>query len=60
MLQDLKDDLKQELDFELEGKHGERCAVELKALKYIHVPKIMWQYTNKVWYATCVCLDLRY
>ena len=38
----------EELDFENEGKNGERCYKELKHLKYIYVPKIFWDKTTKV------------
>ena len=46
--QDLKDDLRQELDFELEGKNGERCAADLKEFKFVHVPRVSWKYCTKV------------
>jgi len=44
----LKGTLAQELDFENEGRNGERCARELKQLKYIYVPRIHWGKTSKV------------
>lgn len=48
VLNDLKDNLKQELDFILEGKNAERCANDLKKLKYVYVPKIYWDLTSTV------------
>ncbi|XP_048576838.1 uncharacterized aarF domain-containing protein kinase 5 isoform X2 [Nematostella vectensis] len=47
VLNDLKETLRQELDFELEGLNGERCYNELKHLGYVHVPKIHWGMTTK-------------
>ncbi|KAB7495386.1 putative aarF domain-containing protein kinase 5 [Armadillidium nasatum] len=47
VLNDLRKTLEQELDFINEAKNGERCAADLKNLKYIHVPKIFWNYTTK-------------
>jgi len=46
--QDLKSTLAQELDFENEGRNGERCARELHSLSYIRVPVVFWQNTSKV------------
>ncbi|GLV45802.1 aarF domain containing kinase 5 [Carabus blaptoides fortunei] len=42
ILRDMKDTLKQELDFINEGKNAERCAKELAHLNYLYVPKIVW------------------
>ncbi|KAF5284670.1 hypothetical protein FQA39_LY16952 [Lamprigera yunnana] len=42
ILQELKHSLRQELNFINEAENGERCALELKHLSYIYVPKIMW------------------
>ncbi|XP_022107730.1 uncharacterized aarF domain-containing protein kinase 5-like [Acanthaster planci] len=47
VLQVLKDDLKCELDFEHEGRNGERCQQDLKHLKFVSVPRILWKYTTK-------------
>ena len=47
-LQDLKGTLAQELDFENEGRNGERCFKDLKCFPYVHVPKIHWDKTSKV------------
>jgi hypothetical protein len=44
----MKSTLAQELDFENEGRNGERCYRELKPLGYIHVPAIHWDKTSKV------------
>lgn len=47
VLDDLKETLKQELDFVNEGRNGERCADELKHLSYVYVPEIHWDFTTK-------------
>ncbi|CAH2286298.1 Hypothetical predicted protein [Pelobates cultripes] len=47
VLKDLKGTLSQELDFENEGRNSERCAQDLKALPYIHVPRVYWDLTSK-------------
>lgn len=47
VLQDLKQTLRQELDFENEAKNGERCSRDLSHLKFIYVPKIHWDHTSK-------------
>ncbi|KAJ8922110.1 hypothetical protein NQ315_004042, partial [Exocentrus adspersus] len=46
VLTDLENALKQELDFVNEGQNAERCARDLKHLKYIYVPKVFWEYTS--------------
>ncbi|CAG5116393.1 unnamed protein product [Candidula unifasciata] len=47
VLQDLKKTLKQELDFENEGRNGERCSKDLGHLKFVYVPKVYWDMTSK-------------
>ncbi|XP_072531786.1 uncharacterized aarF domain-containing protein kinase 5 isoform X1 [Salminus brasiliensis] len=47
VLEDLKGTLAQELDFENEAKNSERCAEELKHLKFLVVPKVFWELTSK-------------
>ncbi|XP_019849825.1 PREDICTED: uncharacterized aarF domain-containing protein kinase 5-like isoform X2 [Amphimedon queenslandica] len=47
VLDELKDTLYEELDFEHEGLNQERCARELKHLSYVCVPKIRWEHTSK-------------
>ncbi|XP_064598910.1 uncharacterized aarF domain-containing protein kinase 5-like isoform X2 [Liolophura sinensis] len=47
VLQDLKGNLAEELDFEKEGRNGEECQRDLKDFKYIYVPKIHWGKTSK-------------
>lgn len=47
-LQDLKETLAQELDFENEARNSERCAQELKHLSFVSVPKVFWEQTSKV------------
>ncbi|CAG9840270.1 unnamed protein product [Diabrotica balteata] len=46
IINDMENTLKQELDFINEGLNGERCARDLQHLKYVHVPKIYWDYTS--------------
>jgi len=47
VMEDLKGKLKEELDFEIEARNGERCAEELKDLPFVKVPKIFWEWTRK-------------
>ncbi|CAH0547500.1 unnamed protein product [Brassicogethes aeneus] len=47
VLEDLTQALQQELDFMQEGKNAERCANDLKHLRYIHIPKVYWNYTSR-------------
>nr|KAG5693003.1 hypothetical protein BaRGS_011639 [Batillaria attramentaria] len=47
VLQDLKETLRQELDFEQEGRNGEQCLSDLRHLKYIYVPSVLWDMTSK-------------
>ncbi|KAK5642572.1 hypothetical protein RI129_008739 [Pyrocoelia pectoralis] len=42
VLNDLKDSLRQELDFINEGHNSEKCARDLSHLKYVYVPKVYW------------------
>ena len=46
--QELKDTLREELDFEHEGHNQERCARDLSHLPYVCVPKIHWDHSSKV------------
>lgn len=48
VLNDLRDTLKQELDFINEGKNAERSANELSHLKFVHVPKVYWDNCSTV------------
>ncbi|XP_076449179.1 putative aarF domain-containing protein kinase 5 [Babylonia areolata] len=47
VLQDLKDTLRQELDFEQEARNGEQCRRDLHHLKYVYVPDVFWNRTSK-------------
>ncbi|KAM3838556.1 putative aarF domain-containing protein kinase 5 isoform 2-T2 [Vipera latastei] len=47
ILQDLKGTLAQELDFEIEGRNGERCARELKHFRFVAVPRVHWEQSSK-------------
>lgn len=38
--------LKRELDFTVEAKHAERIAHNLRDLKFVKIPKIIWPYTS--------------
>ncbi|XP_018333847.1 uncharacterized aarF domain-containing protein kinase 5 [Agrilus planipennis] len=46
VLDDIKDSLKQELDFRTEGKNAEQCAKDIKHLKYAYVPKVFWELSS--------------
>ncbi|CAH1992486.1 unnamed protein product [Acanthoscelides obtectus] len=46
VIDDLVDSLKQELDFINEARNSQRCARDLRHLRYVHVPKVFWEYTN--------------
>ena len=48
ILNDLRGNLEQELDFVNEGKNAERCAVDMKKFNYVHIPKVEWDLTSKV------------
>lgn len=48
VLKDLKESLRQELDFINEGKNAERCERDLKHLGFVYVPKVLWKYCSKV------------
>ncbi|CAL1532375.1 unnamed protein product [Lymnaea stagnalis] len=47
VIKDLKETLRQELDFENEGRNAERCQRDLGHLKFIYVPKVYWAMTTK-------------
>lgn len=44
----LKSCLVKELDFEHEARNMERCAQDLKHLRFVYVPKVQWPETSKV------------
>lgn len=48
ILRDVKKNLVQELNFINEGKNVERCAKDLKTLKFVHIPKVYWTHTKTV------------
>lgn len=48
ILNDLRKNLVQELNFVQEGKNAERCARDLRKLSYVHVPKVYWGLTKRV------------
>jgi len=47
VLQDLKENLAMELDFEQEGRNAERCAGDLAAFPFVRVPEVYWPLTSK-------------
>ena len=47
-VQDMKETLRQELDFEQEARNGEQCQEDLRHLSYVYVPQILWNMTSKV------------
>ncbi|XP_055611727.1 uncharacterized aarF domain-containing protein kinase 5 [Uranotaenia lowii] len=47
IIRDLQNTLREELDFEHEGRNSERCAKDMKQFKNVYVPKVLWDYTNK-------------
>jgi aarF domain-containing kinase len=47
ILEELKDTLAQELDFENEARNAERCQRELSHLGYVAVPNVHWNKTTK-------------
>ncbi|KAH8339502.1 hypothetical protein KR074_010781, partial [Drosophila pseudoananassae] len=64
ILNDLKKNLVQELNFEQEGRNAERCAADMKKLKYVHVPKVHWSHTKTrvltlEWMDGCKVTDLK-
>lgn len=47
VLQEMKDRLYRELDFEMEAENGRQCFRELAHLKFVHVPEVFSEYSNK-------------
>ena len=43
----IKGNLKEELDFEQEARNSEKCQRDLQLLGYVYVPKVFWEYTSK-------------
>ncbi|KAK4877254.1 hypothetical protein RN001_009760 [Aquatica leii] len=46
ILEELKDSLRQELNFIHEGENAEQCAQDLHHLKYVYIPKIKWEISS--------------
>ncbi|KAI6659751.1 aarF domain-containing protein kinase 5-like isoform X2 [Oopsacas minuta] len=44
---EIKKNLKEELDFEKEARNSEKCQEGLRLLGYVYVPKVFWKYTSK-------------
>lgn len=55
IIEDLRENLLQELDFVHEGKNLERCGRDLKHIEYVYVPEIHWDLTTTV---SCFCLNV--
>ena len=47
VLRDLQNSLKMELDFINEGQNSEHAAMDLAKFKFVYIPKVLWEYTNK-------------
>ena len=47
VLDELKDNMASELDFEKEGQNAERCGRDLGHLKFVYVPKVFWNRCSK-------------
>ncbi|OQV13875.1 putative aarF domain-containing protein kinase 5 [Hypsibius exemplaris] len=47
ILQELKQTLAKELDFVHEAQNSEKCAKDLAALPFCHVPKVQWNLTTQ-------------
>lgn len=48
VIDDMENTLREELDFVNEGVNSEKCAKDLKHLKYIYIPKVHWDLTSSV------------
>jgi aarF domain-containing kinase len=47
LLDELKETMSRELDFEAEGMNSEKCKKDLEHLKFIYVPDVLWGLTSK-------------
>ena len=47
LLDELKETMFMELDFEVEGQNSEKCKKDLKDIKCIYVPDVLWPLTSK-------------
>ena len=43
----IRRNLREELDFEQEARNSEKCHRDLALLGYVYVPKVFWDYTSK-------------
>nr|XP_017034338.1 uncharacterized aarF domain-containing protein kinase 5 [Drosophila kikkawai] len=64
ILNDLRKNLVQELNFVQEGHNAERCARDMKKFSYVHVPKVHWSHTKTrvltlEWIDGCKISDLK-
>ncbi|VEF49108.1 ABC1 family protein [Bacillus freudenreichii] len=47
MIEEFSTSLRNELDYELEGRNGERIAQQFVKVPTIHIPKIFWDFSSK-------------
>lgn len=47
LLQELKETIAEELDFEHEAQNLEQCGRDLRDLPYVYVPRVNWDLTTK-------------
>ena len=47
MIHEFSISLLDELDYNIEGRNGDRIAKQFKQNSFIHIPKIYWQFTTK-------------
>ncbi|RST72513.1 AarF/ABC1/UbiB kinase family protein [Siminovitchia acidinfaciens] len=47
MIEEFSTSLRNELDYELEGRNGERIAQQFVKVPSIHIPKIFWDFSSK-------------
>ena len=47
LLDELKGTMSRELDFIAEGKNSEQCKQDLRHLKFMYVPDVLWKFTSE-------------
>lgn len=48
VIDEIREVLKDELDFMKEGRNSEKCACDLKCFNYVYVPKVYWNLCSEV------------
>lgn len=48
VIDEVRETLKDELDFLKEGANAEKCANDLKRFNYVYVPKVHWDLSSEV------------